>query len=146
MKIKITRIRRNPRYTEGHMYVDNVYICDTLEPADKHLRMSMKEEEIVKLKSLAQAVGIKCAIPSGLFTVTITYSTKFKKYLPLVNGVKGFSAIRIHAGNTPSATSGCILVGKRTDPGVLAFSRNAVAKVMSFLRQNGGKASLIIED
>lgn len=145
MRMTIKRIKATPTFTEGHLYVDDVYICDTLEPADKHLDQNMKMEDIRKYKKLSMAMGIKCAIPYGTYTVTITFSPKFKKYLPLINGVKGFSAIRIHEGNTVNSTSGCILVGKRTEPGVMAFTRKAVAKVMSLLRQNGGNGKLVIK-
>lgn len=144
MKIVIKRIKRTPRYTEGRMYADNVYICDTLEPADKHLDSSMTEEEIRKYKRLSDAVGIKCAIPYGQYPLTITHSPKFNKYLPLICNVRGFEGIRIHEGNTVSATSGCVLVGQRSDPGVLLYTRKAVAKVLSLLKQNGNKATIII--
>ena len=56
----------------------------------------------------------KTAIPAGRYAVRVTPSPKFKgKWLPVLCRVEGFSGIRIHAGNGPGDTAGCILVGTR---------------------------------
>lgn len=49
----------------------------------------------------------------GTYTLKVTYSTKFKRDLPLITGAtvgpeRGF---RIHSGNTLKDSQGCILVG-----------------------------------
>ncbi len=49
-------------------------------------------------------------IPPGIYPVELTYSPKFHRLLPLLI-VPHRSAIRIHAGNWPRDSSGCILVG-----------------------------------
>jgi hypothetical protein len=62
----------------------------------------------------------KTAIPAGRYRVIVTYSPRFKRYLPELLGVPEFSAIRIHSGNDADDTEGCILPGlKRTKDTVL---------------------------
>ena len=39
--------------------------------------------------------------------------------IPLINGVKGFSAIRMHDGKDEYWTDGCILMGRNTKVGQL---------------------------
>lgn len=50
-------------------------------------------------------------VPVGTYKITITYSPRFKKNLPILNNVPGHSGIRIHTGNSHEDTEGCILVG-----------------------------------
>ena len=65
------------------------------------------------------------AIPEGKYIVTITESARFKKPLPLLLDVPGFSGIRIHAGNTSKDTEGCILVGETRNADGVGNSRAA---------------------
>ena len=37
-------------------------------------------------------------IPDGTYTVSVTYSPRFKKMMPLISNVPGRSEIRIHGG------------------------------------------------
>ena len=49
-------------------------------------------------------------IPDGTYTVSVTYSPRFKKMMPLIGNVPGRSGIRIHRGTKPEHSKGCILV------------------------------------
>ena len=51
-------------------------------------------------------------IPTGVYEVRITPSPKFKRRLPLLIDVPGHDGIRIHPGNFPRDTEGCILLGR----------------------------------
>ncbi len=52
-------------------------------------------------------------IPAGTYRVRVTESPRFKRPLPLVEGVVGRSGIRFHAGTLPEQSRGCLLVGSR---------------------------------
>ena len=113
-------------YTIGKLYVKQpiideylrgekfIYICDTLEPQWRYYAKGAR-----KIKG-------KSAIPEGRYPVVITYSPKFKQWLPLLLGVLNFSGVRIHAGNTVKDTQGCILVGENREVGKVLNSRKHV--------------------
>lgn len=128
MMITLRRIAFRDTYTIGKLYIDGVYVCDTVEDKDRGLDDSMPEEEIKKKKVYGET-----AIPYGLYKVDITYSPKFKKMMPLVEGVKGFSGIRIHSGNTAKDSLGCIIVGKNKKVGMVLDSRVTFNKLMKML-------------
>lgn len=126
MIVTLRRIAFKPTYTIGKLYIDGNYFCDTVEDVDRGLNDSMTEEEIKKKKVYGET-----AIPYGTYKVSITYSPKFKKNLPLVEGVKGFSGIRIHSGNTAKDSLGCIIVGKNKKVGMVLDSRATMEKLMN---------------
>lgn len=112
------RIANRPTYTIGKLYIDGQYVMDTLEDTDRGLDDKMSEEEI-----LSKKVKGETAIPTGIYQVTLTYSPKYKKNMPLINNVKGYSGIRIHSGNTNKDTEGCVLVGLNKEVGKVLNSR-----------------------
>lgn len=118
MRLTLMRIANRDTYCIGKLYIDGEYLCDVLEDTDRGLDDSMSEKDILKLK-----VKGETAIPTGIYHVTITYSPKYKKQMPLINNVKGYSGIRIHSGNTAKDTEGCILVGQNKEVGKVLNSR-----------------------
>lgn len=135
MKLLLKRIYSNDQYTIGRLYVDGVYICDTLEDCDRGLDSSMTEDEILSKKVYGET-----AIPTGTYKIDMkTVSPKYQNVaiyknacagkVPRIIGVKGFSGILIHIGNTNKDTKGCILVGKNTIKGEVTESRNTWLKV-----------------
>jgi hypothetical protein len=84
------------------------------------------------------------AIPAGTYPLRVTFSPRFKKPLPLVSDVPGFTGVRIHAGNTVKDTEGCILVGLRRKGDTVLESRAAMTMLMGLL--GDGAHRLIIHD
>lgn len=71
----------------------------------------------------------KTAIPRGSYQVWRTYSNKFKRVMPLVSQVPGFTGVRFHWGNTDEDTDGCILVGEGIKIGEEAITESCKAFV-----------------
>ena len=101
---------------------NSVYLCDTLEPPALEMKSSVSMEAV--LRSPKKCESLKpFAIPEGRYAVVISYSPKFKQWLPILLGVPMFKGIRIHAGNTAKDTAGCILLGENKEKGKVLNSR-----------------------
>ena len=59
-------------------------------------------------------------IPDGTYPVSVTYSPRFKRMLPLVEQVPGRSGIRFHRGTKPEHSKGCILVSAAMEQQITA--------------------------
>lgn len=97
MQLKLTRTHLLPDATLGILDVNGSFECficeDTVRPPG------------------VKAPGAT-AIPAGRYEVTITFSARFQRPLPLLLNVPMFEGIRIHPGNTAADTEGCLLPGK----------------------------------
>lgn len=127
MEIVVKRIAKKNTYTIGRLA--ERYFCDTLEPTWRNLlgvELSPQEVNVrlgrVSGKKAQKMKGVT-AIPEGTYPLLIIHSPSFKLWLPYVQGVPGFEGIRIHAGNYPDDTQGCILVGENRVPGMGVDSR-----------------------
>ncbi len=60
-------------------------------------------------------------IPDGTYPVSITYSPRFQKNLPLIDKVPGRSGIRIHTGTLPEHSQGCVLVSPKDKERIIEF-------------------------
>ncbi len=95
-----------PLSTISYLYIDGVFQCYILEDTDRGLRSEMTLTTLYKIK-----IRGATAIPTGRYKVVISYSNRFRRYLPLLVDVPAFEGIRIHPGNVPSDTDGCLLPG-----------------------------------
>ena len=127
MELILERIAKRKTYTIGRLYIqrrvddeylagtENQYFCDTLEPTWRDY-----EHGAYKVKG-------RSAIPEGRYAVVISFSPKFKQWLPILLGGPEFNSkwqgVRIHAGNCSEDTEGCILVGKNREVGKVLDSR-----------------------
>lgn len=117
INLEVKRIKKESDYTIGQLFINGEYFCDTLE------------DEIRQVKVMHET-----AIPAGTYKVTLERSPRFKRILPLLHNVPGFTGILIHSGNTDKHTSGCILVGKSTG-NTLVNSSVTLEKLMSILQK-----------
>ena len=91
----------------GKLYLNGAIVCCTLENAAK-------------------------AIPTGVYLVQNSMSTKFKRELPLIwnSGVSSSRGIRMHRGNTVKDSQGCILVGMGRDVKKHFITESSLAETM----------------
>lgn len=122
----IKRLYKKQTYTIGKLYVNGVYLCDTLEDA------------VIDLSNEAKVYG-QTAIPYGSYKVILSISPKFKDrswakpnfgLVPEVLDVPHFAAIRIHPGSSAADTYGCPLVGFNKIKGGLVDSVKAYRRLM----------------
>lgn len=139
MELLLKRTEKNSTNTIGNLYINGVEFSNILEDVDRGLHSKMSLEEISKLK-----VYGKTAIPTGKYKIVISYSPRFKKMLPLLLNVPGFSGIRIHPGNTEADTEGCLLPGLKKNK-MVVNSRSTYARLEKIILEALKKEEVTIE-
>lgn len=140
MELQLTRTERTEESTIGHLHISGVHECFILEDKDRGLKQDMELNTIKSLK-----VYGKTCIPSGRYEVAITFSNRFKKYLPLLLNVPGFEGIRIHPGNVAANTEGCLLPGDAKQINMVTNSRVAFNRLFSKMKAVEKKEKIFIE-
>lgn len=126
MKIKLKRTFRGETYTIGHLYIDGVYYCDTLE--DKCRIIS---------GDCTQKIYGRTAIPEGIYEVKVIWWEKHNNWYPYIVNVPCFTGILIHGGIDENDTEGCILLGENKTKGHLENCSKYVRKLTNMLKNNG---------
>lgn len=149
MEIFVKRIAKKSDYTIGKVYINGVYLCDSIEDKDRGLKQSMSLSEIRNIKIPKQT-----AIPSGNYEVTLnvkspTFSQKqfYKNYcdgrVPRLLNVPGFDGILMHCGSTQNSSAGCIILGYNTVVGRVTNSETAFKIFYSNLKVASDKGERI---
>ena len=128
MELLLKRIARRNGYTIGKLYVNDKYVCDTIEDQDRFFygKPKMKRET---------------AIPCGRYEITQNvFSNRFGNktfyknlcggYLPRLLNVPQFNGVLIHCGNSSADTEGCLLVGLNKVVGKVVDSQKTFIKLM----------------
>lgn len=118
MNLKVVRDACGQYASLGKMYVNDEYQCETLEDVDR------------KLEDGGVKIPCETAIPRGTYKVIVDWSPHFNRMLPHVLDVPDYEGVRIHPGNAPKDTEGCILVGMRRGPNYVYQSVNAFNALM----------------
>lgn len=149
MEIFVKRIAKKADYTIGKVYINGIYLCDSIEDKDRGLKQSMSLSEIRNVKIPKQT-----AIPSGNYEVTLnvkspTFSQKqfYKNYcdgrVPRLLNVPGFDGILMHCGSTQNSSAGCIILGYNTVVGRVTNSETAFKIFYSNLKVASDKGERI---
>ena len=128
MELKVIREKFTDNSVTGRLLINGLFYCFTLEDRDRYL------EKDAELK-----VAGASAIPIGRYEVVVNYSPRFQRNLPLLLNVPGFEGVRIHSGNTPEDTEGCILLGKTRDVDYVGQSRAAFNEVFEAIQTALGR-------
>jgi len=123
MLLRVDRRYKKSAYTIGKLYVDGVYVCDTLEDAVRPYK-----------------IAHETAIPAGTYELTMNaISPKFQYhkwalpyggFIPRLLDVPNYSGVLIHPGNTAADTDGCILVGRNRAVGKVLDSQATFKTLM----------------
>ena len=128
MQLTLIRDTYTSKSTIGRLFIDGSEFCYTLE-------------DVVRAKGIK--VYGETAIPQGEYSVTMTYSNRFKEMMPLLynkpdlsvqdgKGVR-FDGIRIHSGNKAEHTHGCILLGSTKSNDFVGNSKKTYKELLRLL-------------
>ena len=83
----------------------------------------------------------KTAIPAGKYKMVLDFSPHFKRILPHILGVPGFTEIRQHGGNKATDTDGCTLLAvNHPSEDLIQGSEDAVDGVVGLLSSHCAEA------
>ena len=121
LEIKVLRKKFTTKSTIGELYLNEQFYCYTLEDTVRPAGVKVYGET---------------AIPDGRYQVKVTYSNRFKKQMPLLLDVPMFKGIRIHTGNKPEDSHGCLLVGKTETTDFVGNSRSVYSPLLERIQKD----------
>lgn len=141
-------LQREPsarKTTFGDLFIDNVHECLALEDEVREpvgWREGITDWDADGLaKAVAKwKVAGATAIPSGRYRLTFADSKRFGPGTLTINGVPGFSSIRMHGGTDADDTEGCVIVGDRQDREHMTISGAKFDHVLDRLKAKVKKA------
>jgi hypothetical protein len=115
--------------TIGELFLDNQFVCFVLEDKDRMLDNGWDLDRITREK-----VHGRTAIPTGEYKIEWTFSDRFQKAMPILLNVKGYAGVRIHSGNTPEHTLGCLIPGMKMSTDNVSESKVATMKLWNIIK------------
>jgi len=126
----VDRIFLKPTYTIGNFLIGSTLFCNTLEDSVRDYNKDGDLDDLGEMKIYGET-----AIPYGRYPVTVSYSPKLKRELPLIMDVKHFTGIRIHKVSTALGTLGCVGIGENTSKGRLTNGEYYEKKLIAMLKE-----------
>ena len=137
----IKRLVFTEKSTIAELWTNGILFCHILENKDRGLHQWMSLQEISAIKVQKQT-----AIPRGFYHCKMTMSPRFKKIMPEILNVPGFSGARMHSGNKAEDTDGCPLFGDYNPKQPDWVSNSTVRKdeFYELVNKVGGEYDLLI--
>lgn len=133
MKLTLKRKFLGDKYTVGDLFIDRKFFCNTIEDKVRGLPATCPYTPKGQSCKCKGKIYAETAIPAGTYKVTMEYSPRFKRKLPLLHNVPHFIGILIHSGTTAVDSAGCVLVGNNTIKGKVTGSRVTSDKLNAIL-------------
>lgn len=102
-------------YTQGYLFVDNQYFCDTLEA-----RVFVPERDRLNAKNVA--------MPKGRYQIVMHYSNRYKRFVPTI--FEYGKCYMFQQGSKPKDAQG-IIVGKNAPVGWIEDSEDYLQRLIS---------------
>jgi Family of unknown function (DUF5675) len=119
MRLSLVRNPSDGISTIGKLGIDSMPFGYTLERPEVQIPTGTYPIE------LTNSLDLTCKCPDG----------SISHLLPLLDNVPGRSCIRIHGGNWPRDSEGCILIGFQAGQDMITESQNALEALMIRIRQ-----------
>lgn len=133
MKLTLKRKFLGGKYTVGELFIDGKLFCNTIEDTVRELPVTCPYTSKGQSCKCKGKVYAETAIPAGTYKVTMEYSPRFKRKLPLLHNVPHFIGVLIHSGTTAIDSAGCLIVGNNTIKGKVTESRVTSDKLNAIL-------------
>ena len=133
MKLTLKRKFLGDKYTVGDLFINGKFFCNTIEDKVRGLPATCPYTAKGQSCKCKGKIYAETAIPAGTYKVTMEYSPRFKRKLPLLHNVPHFIGILIHSGTTAVDSAGCVLVGNNTIKGKVTGSRVTSDKLNAIL-------------
>jgi hypothetical protein len=135
MRLTLNRKEFTDKSTIGELFIEGKFECFVLEDKDRKLETAGEKAKVYGLS----------AISRGSYSIIISWSNRFKQLMPLLLNVPYFEGIRIHKGNVPEHSHGCLLVGNTKGKDSIGGSAIAYDRLFKKLSAAAKKEKIVIE-
>jgi len=114
--------------------ISKVYLADDV--GMQYLSYALEDKDLYLENPDNEKVYGQSCIPIGVYELVIDYSSHFKKYLPHLLNVPRFTGVRVHTGNRPEDTEGCVLPGMAISRDWVSHSKDAYNIIIPLIKSS----------